>query len=119
MTRTSRLQIPLIIVFVFCLLAGAVALWDNREAVSPTYTRFPLPNGFQQALLTCAAGYSYLERDPVPLSAVQYEAYEAASRDPAFGPLAIAVSHSLRSQWKHHFIAFCKAHNLWPRTESR
>jgi hypothetical protein len=114
--RVTKLRAVLLAGFALCALFGVAVLWVEHEAKSPSYTSFPLRNGAQQALLSCAAGYARLDITATyPLAPIQEEASEAASVDSEFEPLATLASGGLttpRSQ--KDFTLFCQSHRLWP-----
>ncbi len=54
----AKFRVLLVAALFVCALGAVCVLWVGHEAKEPAYTRFPLPNGSQQALLACAAGYA-------------------------------------------------------------
>ena len=114
--RLTVLRVIALCVVLLCVLFAGVALWANHEATAPSYTRFPLPNGSQQALLACAAGYTRLEIiSDYPLGPIQEEADQAAGVDDKFEPLAALAGQGLSTVGtQRHFASFCISHHLWP-----
>ncbi|GEM_PF-3633775 len=100
-----------------CLLLAVpgALLWARAEATQPAWTHFPLPNGRQQALLACSAGYALIVRDESPLSVVEQEAQQAARVDARFAPLVSAAASGLRTAAsRSDFQSFCLEQHLWP-----